>query len=82
MNPCYCFLCGYDVNHQGFQCLVPRNTHITSVKIEDSQTIYGSYMKSQYQHLSDRTGAVVGWILSQNLQKATFGTDKQKENYQ
>jgi hypothetical protein len=82
MNLCYCFSCGYDVDHMGFQCPTPRNDHIPTVKREDAHTIWGASMKAQHKTLPDGTGAGMGWILAQNLRKANFVMDKREENAQ
>jgi hypothetical protein len=82
MNLCYCFSCGYDVDHQGFQCPAPRSDHIPTVKREDAHTIWGASMKAQHKTLPDGTGAGMGWILAQNLRKANFVMDKRQENAQ
>jgi hypothetical protein len=82
MNLCYCFTCGYDVDHQGFQCPVPRNDHIPTVSRDDAHTIWGASMKAQHKTLPDGTGAGMGWILAQNLRKANFVMDKRQANYQ
>jgi hypothetical protein len=82
LNLCYCFSCGYDVDHQGFQCQDPRNNHIPAVKREDAHTIWGASMKAQHKTLPDGTGAGMGWILAQNLRKANFVMDKREENAQ
>jgi hypothetical protein len=39
-------------------------------------------MKAQHKTLPDGTGAGMGWILAQNLRKATFVMDKREENRQ
>jgi hypothetical protein len=57
MNLCYCFSCGYDVDHQGFQCPDPRVNHIPTVKRKDTHTIWGASMKAQHKTLPDGTGA-------------------------
>jgi hypothetical protein len=82
MNLCYCFSCGYDVDHPGFQCPNPRSNHIPTVKREDAHTIWGASMKAQHKTLPDGTGAGMGWILAQNLRKANFVMDKRQENYE
>jgi hypothetical protein len=81
-NLCYCFSCGYDVDHQGFQCPMPRNDHIPTVRREDAHTIWGASMKAQHKTLPDGTGAGMGWILAQNLRKANFVMDRREENAQ
>jgi hypothetical protein len=82
LNLCYCFSCGYDVDHQGFQCPAPRNDHIPTVNRGDAHTIWGASMKAQHKTLPDGTGAGMGWILAQNLRKANFVMDRREENAQ
>jgi hypothetical protein len=81
LNLCYCFSCGYDVDHQGFQCQDARSNHIPTVKREDAHTIWGASMKAQHKTLPDGTGAGMGWILAQNLRKSNCVMDKRQENY-
>jgi hypothetical protein len=82
LNLCYCFSCGYGVDHQGFQCPAPRNNHIPTVNRADAHTIWGASLKAQHRTLPDGTGAGMGWILAQNLRKANFIMDRREENAQ
>jgi hypothetical protein len=49
MDLCYCFSCGYDVDHQGFQCPDPRTNHIPTVKRKAAHTIWGASMKAEHK---------------------------------
>lgn len=69
LNLWYCFSCGYDVDHNGYNCPNPKLNHIPNVHCDHVHTIEGTCMKAVNKTLPDGTGAGKGWILTQAMKK-------------
>ena len=55
LNLLYCYSCGYDVDHAGWQCQYKKNTHIPDIPCDEAHTVSGASMKAQYKTLHDGT---------------------------
>ena len=79
MNLLYCFSCGYDVNHDGYNCPTncQKHVHLPQVKRDEAHMYEGACMKAQHKTLPDGTGAVQGWIMTKQMEKGRFVLDKQ-----
>ena len=80
-NLMYCFTCGYIVDHAGFQCHSAKAGHIPNLTRNQAHTVWRACIKGQHKKLPDDTGAGMGWILDNNLQKATYVIDKNRQTY-
>ena len=80
-NPMYCFTCGYDVDHAGFQFQSTKAGHIPNVPREQAHTVRSACMKGQHKTLPDGTRSGMGWILAKTLQKATYFIDENQQAY-
>ena len=56
-------------------------SHIPNVPREQAHTVWHVCMKGQHKTLPNGTGAGMGWILANNLQKATYVIDKNQKAY-
>ena len=78
----YCFTCGYNVDRPGNACPVADTTsHIPNIPTDEAH-IYanqGAIMVAQKKSLLDGTGAVMEWILTNNISKAQFLMQRQQE---
>ena len=79
---CYCFTCGYDAGHDGFNCPCPKHNHIPYVTRDQAHEVPGACMKAQHKTLPDGTGAGKGWILAHSVTKAQFVMNKAWQNTQ
>ena len=79
LNLLYCYSCGYDVEHAGWQCQYKKTTHIPNVTRDEAHTVAGASMKAQHKTLPDGTGAKHGWILAGQLHKANWVMDKNEQ---
>ena len=68
----YCYTCGYDVNHDGYNCPNPKPGHIPNVPRDEAHECPGACMKAQHKTLPDGTGAGKGWLLAQAANKGFF----------
>ena len=90
-NLSYCYSCGYDVYHTGWQFhpSTRKRTHLPNVGRDDAHTISGASIKAQHKTLSDGSEAGKGWILVQQLrksnwvlgQKGTWGKQQQQKQW-
>ena len=66
MKLLYCFSCGYDVDHDGYNCPpnCKKQVHLPHVKRYDAHMYEGACMKAQHQTMPDGTGAGQGWIMT------------------
>jgi len=73
-NLMYCFSCGYDVDHDGFNCPLEcrKEGHIPNVPRDQAHMVQYACMKAQHKTLPDGTGAGKGWILAGPISKAQF----------
>ena len=76
----YCFTCGYDVDHAGFQSQCAKAGHTPNVTCNRAHKVWRACMKGQHKTLPDGTGAGMGWILANNIQKATYVIDKNSKH--
>ena len=79
LNLLYCYSCGYDVDHVGWQCQYKKHTHIPNVPRDEAHTVAGASMKAQHKTLYDGTGSGHGWILTGQLRKANWVMDQNKQ---
>ena len=81
LNLLYCFSCGYDVDHDGYNCppRCQKRFHLPHVKRDEAHTYEGACMKAQHKTLPDGTGAGLGWIMTKNMEKGRFVLDKQAQ---
>ena len=81
LNLLYCFSCGYDVDHDGYNCppRCQKKFHLPHVKRDEAHTYEGACMKAQHKTLPDGTGAGLGWIMTKNMEKGRFVLDKQAQ---
>ena len=77
----YCFTCGYDVDQAGFQCQSAKAGHILNLTRNQAHIVWCACRKGHHKTLPDGTGAGMGWILANNLQKATYVIDKNQQDY-
>ena len=77
----YFFTCGYDVDHTGFQCQCAKEGHIPNVPRDQAHTVWRACIKGQHKTLPNGTGAGMGWILANKLQKANYVIDKKQQSY-
>ena len=82
LNLLYCYSCGYDVDHAGWQCQYKKTTQIPNVPRDEAHTVAGSSMKSQHKTLPDGMGAGHGWILAGQLRKANWFMDQNEQRKQ
>ena len=79
LNLLYCYSCGYDVDHDGYHC--PPNCqklhHLPHIKRDEAHMVKGACMKAQHKTLPDGSGAGLGWIMTQNMEKGRFVLDRQ-----
>ena len=78
-NLLYCFSCGYDVDHNGWQCPWPKEGHIPDVHRDVAHEVPGACMVAQHKTLPDGTGAGKGWILAQSITKAQYVMDGRRQ---
>ena len=78
MNVLYCFSCGYNVDHDGYNCPPPyqKQIHLPNVKTDDAHMYEGARMRAQYKTLPDGTGAGQRWITKKQTEKGIFVLDK------
>ena len=69
------------MDHAGFQCQCAKAGHIPIVPCDQAHTVWRACMRGQNKTLTDGTGAGMGWILANNLQKATYVIDKNQQAY-
>ena len=69
------------MDHAGFQCQYAKAGHTPNVTHDQAHTIWRACMKGQHKTLPDGTVAGMGWILANNLQKATYVIDKNQKTY-
>jgi len=78
LNQLYCYSCGFDVDHDGYNC--PPNCqkmrHLPHVKRDEAHMYEGACMKAQHKTLPDGSGAGRGWIMTKNMEKGRFVLDK------
>ena len=71
LNLLYCFSCGYDLDHDGYNC--PPNCqkrfHLPHVKRDDAHMYERACMKAQHKTLPDGSGAGKGWIMTKHMEK-------------
>ena len=79
LNLLYCYSCGYDVNHAGWQFQYKNTTHIPNVPRDEAHTVAGASTKAQHKTLPDGTGAGHGWILAGQLRKAHWVMDQNEQ---
>ena len=81
LNNLYCYSCGYDVDHDGYNCPVnlQKQTHLPQITRDNAHLCAGASMKAQHKTLPDGTGAGQGWVLETNLGKARFTMQKRQE---
>ena len=81
MNLLYCFSCGYDVDHDGYNCPdnCQKHVHLPHVKRYEAHMYEGACMKAQHKTLPDGTGAGQGWIMAKLMEKVRFVLHKQAE---
>ena len=62
MNLLYCFSCGYDVDHDGYNCPTncQKHVHLPQVKRDEAYMYEGACMKAQHKTLPD--GMVAGQV--------------------
>ncbi len=72
MNLLYCYSCGYDVDHNGYNCPDPKGYHIPNVKRDVTHEVPRTCMCVQHKVLPDGIGAGKGWILAQSIMKAKY----------
>ena len=77
----YCFTCGYDVDHAGFQCQSAKTGLIPNVPCNQAHIVWRACMKEKHKTLPNGTGAGMGLILANNLQKATYIINKNQQTY-
>lgn len=78
-NLLYCYSCGYNVDHDGWNCSCPKAHHIPNVHRDQAHEYDRASMKAQHKTLPDGTGVGKGWILAQNLSKANYVMDLQRQ---
>ena len=76
-NLMYCYTCGYDVNHDGYNCQRPAKGHIPNVHRNEAHLVPGASMKAQHKVLPDGTGAGKGWLMAQATNKGFYTMAKQ-----
>ena len=74
LNLLYCYSCGYDVDHDGYNCPPSSQKlhHLPHVKRDDAHLYRDACMKAQHKTLPDGSGAGRGWIMMQNMEKGRF----------
>ena len=72
------FSCGYDVDHDGYNCPpnCQKHVHLPQVKRDEAHMYQGACIKAQHKTLMDGTGAGMGWIMTKNMEKGHFILDK------
>jgi len=78
-NLLYCFSCGYDVDHNGYQCQNQKDGHIPNVPRDQAHMVYRACMKAQHKTLPDGSGLGQGFVLQHNLTKAAFVQNLQQQ---
>ena len=78
MNLLYCFLCGYDVDDDVYNCPTncQKQVHLPHIKRDDAHMYEGACMKVQHKTMPDGTGAGQGWIMTKNMEKGRFVLEK------
>ena len=71
-NLLYCYSCGYDVDHTGYQCPRQKPGHLPHVQRNQAHTVPGASQKAQHKTLPDGTGAGLGWTMAQNVNKSFY----------
>jgi len=71
-NLCYCFSCGYDADHKGWQYPCAKAWHQPNVMRKNAHEYEGASMKAQHKMPADSTGAGMAWILAQGVTKAQY----------
>jgi hypothetical protein len=81
LNKFYCYSCGYDVDHDGYNCPInyQKQNHLPHITRDNAHLIEGASMKAQHKTLPDGTGAGQGWVLERNLGKARYTMQKREE---
>jgi hypothetical protein len=81
LNKFYCYSCGYDVDHDGYNCPInhQKQNHLPHITRDNAHLVEGASMKAQHKTLPDGTGAGQGWVLERNLGKARFTMQKREE---
>ena len=75
------------MDHDGYGCPNPKVHHVPSVTRAMAHTVPRASMKAQHKTLPDGTGAGMGWILSESINKATYvregkgGTQKYSDSF-
>ena len=78
MKVLYCFSCGYDVDHDGYNCpsTCQKQIHLPNIKWDDSHMYKGACMRVQHKTLPDGTGSGQGWIMTNQMESTlTYCTD-------
>ena len=75
VNLLYCFSCGYDVDHDGYNCPpnCQKQVHLPHVKRDDAHMYEGACMKAQHKTMPDGTvaaGARPGCQLSYSFKES------------
>lgn len=68
----YCYSCGYDVDHDGYNCPDEKRGHIPNVHRDQVHLVPGARMRAQHKVLPDGTGVGKGWLLAQAANKGFF----------
>ena len=81
MNLKYCYYCGYDVNHDVYNCPIKfqKKTHLPHITRDNAHMVEGESMKVHHKKLPDRKGAGQGWTLEHNLGKARYNVQNREE---
>ena len=79
LNLWYCFSCGCDVDHDGFNCPAKKPNHIDNVRRDDAHKVMGACMKAAHKTMPDGTGAQPGWILAKQLSKPLWFIQQQEQ---
>ena len=78
-NFSYCYSCGYDVDHTGWQCHANtrKQTHINNAGRDKAHKIAGASMQLQHKNLTYGSGSGKGWILAQKLRNTNWVMNQQ-----